>query len=55
MSQFSEKCKELIEKNDTNVYRMSKAFDLDWTTLQRMKTGKRLPNEDFILRFCDCL
>ncbi len=37
MSQFSEKCKELIEKNDTNVYRMSKAFDLDWTTLQRMK------------------
>lgn len=26
MSQFSEKCKELIEKNDTNVYRMSKVF-----------------------------
>lgn len=37
------------------MYRMSKVFDLDWTTLQRMKTGKRLPNEDFILRFCDCL
>ena len=34
---------------------MSKVFDLDWTTLQRMKTGKRLPSENFILRFCDCL
>ena len=35
MSQFSEKCKELIEKNDTNVYRM-----LLFTVSQNLSSGK---------------
>ena len=44
MSRFSEQCKELIRENGTNVYRMSKEFSLEVTALQRMVTGKRLPN-----------
>lgn len=47
MSRFSEQCKELIRENGTNVYRMSKEFSLEVTALQRMVTGKRLPNIDF--------
>ena len=48
MSRFSEQCKELIRENGTNVYRMSKEFSLEVTALQRMVTGKRLPNLDFV-------
>lgn len=55
MSRFSEQCKELIQENGTNVYRMSKEFSLEVTALQRMVTGKRLPNIDFVKKFCECL
>ena len=55
MSQFSDACKALIKNKNTTVYRMSKEFDLDWTTLQRMVSGKRLPNQGFVQRFCDSL
>ena len=55
MSRFSEQCKELIRENGTNVYRMSKEFSLEVTALQRMVTGKRLPNIDFVKKFCECL
>ena len=44
MSKFSEKCKELLIENGYNVYRLSQAASLERTTLQRMVTGKRLPD-----------
>ena len=43
MSKFSEKCKELLIENGYNVYRLSQAASLERTTLQRMVTGKSLP------------
>lgn len=52
MSRFSEKCKEIMLENGTNVYRLSTTSSLERTTLQRMVTGKRLPNIDFFKRFC---
>lgn len=55
MSDFSEKCKELMAENETNVYRLSNSTSLERTTLQRMVTGKRLPNLDFVKQFCNAL
>lgn len=55
MSKFSEKCKELLAENGSNVYRISKSTSLERTTLQRMVTGKRLPNMDFLKIFCKAL
>lgn len=55
MSKFSEQCKKLLTENGMNVYRLSKDFSLECTTLQRMVTGKRLPNIDFVKKFCDVL
>lgn len=55
MSAFSEKCKELLEENGYTVYYLSIITDLDRTTLQRMVTGKRLPNPDFVLKFMNSL
>lgn len=55
MSKFSNKCKELLIENGTNVYRLSANTDLERTTLQRMVTGKRLPNIEFIKTFCNVL
>lgn len=55
MSKFSEQCKHLILENGTNVYRLSKDFSLECTTLQRMVTGKRLPNIVFVKKFCEAL
>ncbi|MDD2957956.1 MAG: hypothetical protein PHR92_05440 [Lachnospiraceae bacterium] len=52
MSKFSEKCKALLEENGTNVYRLSKSASLEHTTLQRMVTGKRRPNIEFVRNFC---
>lgn len=52
MSKFSEKCKELMVENGTNVYRLSNSSSLERTALQRMVTGKRLPNIDFVKQFC---
>lgn len=55
MSKFSERCKHLLLENGTNVYRLSKDFSLECTTLQRMVTGKRLPNMTFVKKFCEAL
>lgn len=55
MSKFSEKCKELLFENGSNVYRISKSASLERTTLQRMVTGKRLPNPEFLKSFCSAL
>ncbi len=55
MSEFSEKCKEIIEENSTNIYRISKASGLDRTTLQKMVKGSRLPSQTFLDEFCSYL
>lgn len=55
MSKFSEKCKELMKENGTNVYRLANSSSLERTTLQRMVTGKRLPSLDFVKQFCQAL
>lgn len=55
MSKFSEKCKELLVENGSNVYRISKSASLERTTLQRMVTGRRIPNIDFLKTFCKAL
>lgn len=52
MSKFSDKCKELLRENGTNVYRLSHSSSLERTALQRMVTGKRLPNLEFVRQFC---
>lgn len=52
MSKFSEKCKEIMAENGTNVYRLSNTSSLERTTLQRMVTGKRLPHIEFVKQFC---
>ena len=55
MSKFSDKCKEILAENGTNVYRLSNNTDLERTTLQRMVTGKRLPQLSFVKNFCQAL
>lgn len=55
MSRFSEKCKELLAENGTNVYRLSATSSLERTALQRMVTGKRLPGIEFVKQFCKVL
>ena len=55
MSKFSEKCKELLAENGSNVYRLSQTASLERTALQRMVTGKRLPNREFVTTFCRAL
>ena len=55
MSKFSEKCKELLAANGSNVYRLSQSASLERTSLQRMVTGKRLPNQEFVTSFCRAL
>lgn len=55
MSKFSEKCKKLLVANGSNVYRLSQSASLERTSLQRMVTGKRLPNQEFVTAFCRAL
>lgn len=55
MSQFSNECKQLLDSNELTAYRISKNSNLELTSLQRMLTGKRLPNLDFVKRFCETL
>lgn len=55
MSNFSDKCKELLESNGMNVYRFSKKSGLERTTLQRMVKGERLPRAEFVKQFCSHL
>ncbi|MCD8300191.1 MAG: hypothetical protein LUC41_03340, partial [Clostridiales bacterium] len=55
MSEFSEECKRLIRKSNTNVYQIAKVSGLDRTTLQKMVQGKRLPSRQFVEEFTDFL
>lgn len=55
MSDFSVKCRQLLQEGAHTVYGFAAACNLDRTTLQRMVTGKRLPSKEFVLRFCQGL
>lgn len=55
MSEFSERCRQLLINSGSNVYQMAKHSSLDKTSIQRMVTGKRLPSLDFIKEFCSYL
>lgn len=56
MSEFSEKCKELISKNNTNVYKLAKYSGIERTTLQKMVSGTRLPiSREKVKEFCSYL
>lgn len=55
MSEFSEKCREILLATGTNVYQLSQMSGLDRTSLQRMITGKRLPRLSFVREFCSYL
>lgn len=55
MSEFSQYCKQLLLESGSNVYRFSNTYHLDHTTLQRMITGKRLPSQEFVEKFCSHL
>lgn len=56
MSNFSEKCKELVRKNNTNVYQLAKYSGMERTALQKMISGSRLPASiDKVKEFCACL
>ena len=44
-----------MEANGSNVYRLSQTSALERTSLQRMVTGKRLPNQEFVRAFCRAL
>lgn len=55
MSEFSEKCKEYVSKNNTNIYQLAKQSGLERTTLQRMVTGNRLPSIQVVREFCSNL
>ncbi|MDO4553725.1 MAG: hypothetical protein Q4B70_01105 [Lachnospiraceae bacterium] len=55
MSNFSQKCKQLLTENGASVYHFSNIYHMDRTTLQRMVTGKRLPGKEFVTEFCSHL
>lgn len=52
MSDFSNKCKQLLQDGAYTIYGFAAACNLDRTTLQRMVTGKRLPSKEFVYKFC---
>lgn len=55
MSEFSKRCRFLIDICETNVYQIAKRTGLDRTTLQKMVQGTRLPSQQFVEQFCDYL
>ncbi|MEE0419105.1 MAG: hypothetical protein UDG86_03555 [Lachnospiraceae bacterium] len=55
MSEFSTRCQQLIEANNTSVYRISKQTNLERTALHRMTIGRQIPPQDFFDKFCDFL
>ena len=53
MSAFSDKCKEYMKSAGITTYQLSASSGLNRTSLQRMVTGKRLPELSFVQKFCD--
>ena len=55
MSEFSTRCQQLIEANNTSVYHISKQTNLERTALHRMAMGRQIPSQDFFDTFCETL
>ena len=55
MTEFSEKCKELIVKSNISIYQLAKVSNLDRTTLQKMIKGERLASRQFVQEMCSHL
>lgn len=55
MSRFSEKIKSLIDESGETVQSLAKIENLSRTTLQRIKTGERLPAREFFGKLCAAL
>lgn len=55
MSIFSERIKILIEESGETVQALAKTEALSRTTLQRIKTGERLPTREFFNKLCAAL
>lgn len=55
MSEFSDTCRDFINKSNTNIYQIAKSTGLDRTTLNKMVQGKRLPSRAFVEKFADVL
>ncbi len=53
MSTFSDKCKGYMKSAGITTYQLSASSGLNRTSLQRMLTGKRLPELSFVQKFCD--
>jgi transcriptional regulator with XRE-family HTH domain len=55
MSKFSEKIDSLIDESGENVQSLAKNGNFNRTTLQRVKTGERLPTRTFFRQLCETL
>lgn len=55
MSEFSDTCRDFINKSNTNIYQIAKSTGLDRTTLNKMVQGKRLPSRAFVEKFAGAL
>lgn len=55
MSKFSEKIDSLIDESGENIQSLAKIGNFNRTTLQRVKTGERLPTRAFFRQLCQTL
>lgn len=55
MSKFSEKIDNLIDESGENVQSLARIGNFNRTTLQRVKTGERLPTRAFFRELCETL
>ncbi|MBU4438586.1 MAG: helix-turn-helix domain-containing protein, partial [Firmicutes bacterium] len=55
MSKFSEKIESLIDESGENVQSLARIGDINRTTLQRVKTGERLPTKEFLGKLAETL
>lgn len=55
MSKFSEKIESLIDESGENVQSLARIGDINRTTLQRVKTGERLPSKEFLGKLAETL
>ncbi|MBC3889176.1 hypothetical protein GH810_12715 [Acetobacterium paludosum] len=55
MTKFSEEIKSLIDESGETIQSLAKIGNLDRTTLQRIKSGERLPTKEFFGKLCVAL
>ncbi|HIR14052.1 MAG TPA: hypothetical protein IAB31_09045 [Candidatus Choladousia intestinavium] len=55
MNKFAEYCRQLLEAEDTNLYRFCNTHNLERTGIRRMLSGERLPKPELFQAFVDAL